>query len=67
MIIMAIIKEPKGVDFIVKSEPWSDQELHEFSKLIKEKKSNLDPKVKNEIKKFSRKVAQTSAQLHTIP
>jgi hypothetical protein len=41
---MAIIKEPKGIDFAVKSEPWSDKELKEFKTLIKKQKSKLGKK-----------------------
>ena len=55
---MRKIKEPKGVDFIVKSEPWTDKELRDFSKLIKENKETLDPKVKAEIKKLFREVSE---------
>jgi len=58
---MGIIREPKGVDFIVKSEPWSDDELRDFRKLMKEQKAKLDPKVKAEIKKYSRKVSEPQA------
>jgi hypothetical protein len=38
---MAIIKEPKGVDFVVNSQPWSEEELKEFKELIKRRKSEL--------------------------
>ncbi|MEX0771532.1 MAG: hypothetical protein WD038_00080 [Balneolales bacterium] len=55
---MGIIGEPKGVDLIVKSEPWSDEELRDFRKLMREKKAKLDPKVKAEIKKYSRKISE---------
>jgi hypothetical protein len=30
---MGLIKEPKNVDLIVKSEPWSEKELKEFREL----------------------------------
>lgn len=33
---MGLIKEPIDVDFIVKSEPWSEDELKDFRKLMKE-------------------------------
>jgi hypothetical protein len=35
---MAVIKEPKNVDFIIKSKPWTNKELSEFSELIKKQK-----------------------------
>lgn len=36
---MGIIKEPKDIDFIIKSEPWTDKELEDFRKLMKEQKA----------------------------
>lgn len=58
---MAIIKEPKGIDFVVKSEPWSDEELKEFRKLMKKHKSELGEKRRSKItenyKKFSKQPA----------
>ena len=36
---MGLIKEPRDVDFTVKSEPWSEEELADFRKLMKEIKS----------------------------
>jgi hypothetical protein len=44
---MGLIREPKNVDFTVKSEPWTDQELRDFRKLMNEiKAKNSKPKVK---------------------
>jgi hypothetical protein len=54
---MNIIKEPKEIDFSVKSEPWSEEELIEFRKIISiEKQKNiktklLKPKVNKELAK----------------
>lgn len=48
---MAIVKEPKGVDFVVKSEPWTDEELKEFRKLMEKQKSDLGEKKANEDKR----------------
>ncbi len=31
---MGLIKEPKDVDFSTKSEPWTEQELLEFRKIM---------------------------------
>lgn len=58
---MAIIKEPKGVDFTVNSEPWTDHELVEFSKLISKKKSELNAETKKEIEKLSKRDSLTSS------
>jgi hypothetical protein len=45
---MGIIKEPKNVDFTVQSEPWTEEELRDFRKLIKELKAkNFERKVKS--------------------
>lgn len=32
---MGIIKEPRNVDFSNKSEPWTEQELADFRKIMK--------------------------------
>jgi hypothetical protein len=43
---MGLIKEPKNVDFTVKSEPWTEEELKDFRKLMEEmKKKNARRKV----------------------
>ena len=36
---MGIIKEPKYIDFTVHSEPWTEEELKDFRKLMDELKS----------------------------
>jgi hypothetical protein len=36
---MGLIKEPKNVDFMVQSEPWSEEELKDFRKLMNELKA----------------------------
>ncbi len=36
---MGLIKEPKDVDFTVKSEPWTEEELADFRKLMEEIKN----------------------------
>lgn len=58
---MSIVKEPKGVDFVVKSEPWSDGELKEFRKLIKKQKSELGEKKRLKIKENFKKVSKETA------
>lgn len=58
---MAIVKEPKGIDFVVKSEPWSDQELKEFRELMKKQKSDLGEKKRSKIKENYKKVSKQPA------
>ena len=36
---MGLIREPKNVDFTVQSKPWTEEELHDFRKLMKELKA----------------------------
>ena len=51
---MGLIKEPKNVDLSTKSEPWTEQELSDFRKIMqdikaknaKNKKRSLRPKSK---------------------
>lgn len=38
---MGLIREPKNVDFYVIDKAWSQQELQEFSELIKQRKEQL--------------------------
>jgi hypothetical protein len=48
---MGIIKEPKGVDFIIKSPPLTEKEKKEISAFIEEsKKKNAVKKVKRAAK-----------------
>jgi hypothetical protein len=35
---MGLIREPKNVDFTVQSKPWTEEELHDFRKLMNELK-----------------------------
>ena len=42
---MGLIREPKNVDFIIKSEPWSEKELSEFRTIMKQKKSKNKAKI----------------------
>jgi len=58
---MAIVKEPKGIDFVVKSEPWTEKELKEFRKLIKKQKSELGEKKRSKIKENFKKVSKQPA------
>ncbi len=36
---MGIIKEPKNIGFTVQSEPWTEEELKDFRKLMSELKA----------------------------
>ena len=35
---MGLIREPKNVDFIIKSEPWTSEELKKFREIMKQQK-----------------------------
>jgi len=35
---MKLIREPKNIDFIIKSEPWTEEELIEFRIIMKKKR-----------------------------
>lgn len=49
---MGLIKEPKNVDFTVKSEPWTEEELKDFRKLMNELKAkNVKRKLHNPLTK----------------
>jgi len=41
---MGLIKEPKEIDFTVQSEPWTEEELFDFRKLINQLKSKNSTK-----------------------
>jgi hypothetical protein len=45
---MKLAKEPKEIDFVIKSEPWAEKDLADFRLLIEEIKS------KNKRKKSSK-------------
>ncbi len=52
---MGLIKEPKKVDLIIKSEPWTEKELMEFRKIMKAQKAK---RKRIPIRTASRKVKQ---------
>lgn len=58
---MAIVKEPKGIDFVVKSEPWTDKELKEFRKVMEKQKSELGEIKRSKIKENYKKVSKQPA------
>lgn len=43
---MALIKEPKNVDLSTKSEPWTEKELSDFRKIMKEIKAKNETRKK---------------------
>lgn len=54
---MNIIKEPKEIDFSIKSEPWSEEELIEFRKIMNiEKQKNV--KLKSVKKKMNKELSK---------
>jgi hypothetical protein len=55
---MKLAKEPKEVDFLIKSEPWSEKDTADFRLLIQEIKT------KNKRKKTSSR-AKTANQTNT--
>ena len=38
---MGLIREPKDVDFIIKSEPWTKEELKKFREIMKQRKGKI--------------------------
>jgi hypothetical protein len=45
----SIVKEPEGVDFLVKSAPWTPEERAEFSAFLLQKKAKRQQKVPNNV------------------
>jgi hypothetical protein len=62
---MGLIKEPKNVDLIIKSEPWSADELKEFRKIMKDQKAKrkklVPGKTKHKSKQRPHRPAANSA------
>lgn len=52
---MGIIKEPKHIDLSTKSEPWTEQELADFRKIMKAIKTK-NAKRKERIERLKTKV-----------
>jgi hypothetical protein len=50
---MNIIKEPEGVDFVVKSVEWTEKERLELSGIIAKERRNLTPRQRRLVKKLS--------------
>ena len=56
---MGLIKEPKNIDFSAKSEPWTEEELSDFRKLMQEIKAK-NAKQKERALKTTKKHKQPS-------
>ena len=48
---MGLIKEPREVDFLIQSEPWTDKELADFRKLMANQKAKRNKASLNKEKK----------------
>ena len=59
---MGLIKEPKNVDFSMKSEPWTEEELKELSEFIKKSKA-----ANRAGKKRRTRQKQSPVKLHAKP
>lgn len=57
---MGLIREPKNIDFTVRSKPWTAEELRDFRKLMAELKS------KNKAEKLSFKKAEKKSKRSSI-
>ncbi|MBI3218608.1 MAG: hypothetical protein HYZ44_03785 [Bacteroidetes bacterium] len=56
---MGLIREPKNVDFIIESEPWTNEELKLLREIMK-KQRERKAKLKLRLTKKSRTKTQTS-------
>jgi hypothetical protein len=54
---MGLIKEPKNIDLSTKSEPWTEQELADFRKIMQDIKAK-NAKRKKRVLKTSKKNKQ---------
>ena len=53
---MGLIKEPIEIDFSTKSEPWTDEELIDFRKIMKEiraKNTKSSFRLRNKLKQYA--------------
>jgi len=48
---MGLIKEPKNIDFSTKSEPWTEEELVDFRKIMEDIK-NKNAKRKEQVSRL---------------
>ncbi len=61
---MGLIKEPKNVDFSVQSEPWTEEELKDFRKLISELKAKTS---KRKVQSSTKKKGKSESELCREP
>ena len=54
---MGLIREPKNVDFTVQSKPWTEEELRDFRKLMKELKAKNSKRKLRTVPMTRKKVA----------
>ena len=55
---MGLVREPQNVDFIIKSEPWTDKELSEFREIMKQLKTkNVKRKLRLNSKRTKKQYA----------
>lgn len=54
---MGLIKEPKQVDLIIHSEPWTEKELKEFREIMKAQKAKRKKLLLTPVKKKVRQHA----------
>lgn len=59
---MKLAKEPKEIDFIIKSEPWTEKDLADFGLLIREIK--VKNKRKNASAKAKKQTNSANSQSH---
>ncbi len=55
---MGLIKEPKNIDLSTKSEPWTEQELYDFRKIMQDIKAK---NAKHKKRPFLLKVRKTQS------
>lgn len=56
---MGLIREPKNVDLSTKSEPWSEQDLSDFRKIMQDIKAK-NAKLKDKANLRTNKKSQTA-------
>ncbi len=60
---MGLIREPKNVDFIIKSEPWTKEELKKFREIMKQQRERRG-KLKARVTKKRATKARTPNKVH---
>jgi molybdate-binding protein len=60
---MGLIREPKNVDFIIKSEPWTKEELKKFREVMKHQRERR-AKLKARLTKKRGTKARTPNKMH---